>query len=103
MKNFFAKVVEFCKKVITKVVAFCKYIGIDGLLHLCITALLVEACYIVMPLHISALVTLLVSIVGKEVVWDLILGKGTTDLKDIACDIWGTMCGLLLLLFLGCC
>jgi hypothetical protein len=30
---------------------------------------------------------------GKEVVWDGLLGKGTKDRKDLTSDIWGTLVG----------
>lgn len=49
-----------------------------------------------MPLEYSAFLTLLVSIVGKEGVWDWLLKKGTPDLDDIIADIFGTFVGAIL-------
>lgn len=59
-------------------------------------ALVVVLVLFRMPLEYSAFLTLLVSIVGKEGIWDGLMKKGTPDLADICADIFGTFVGAIL-------
>lgn len=91
------------KEFLKEVVNLFKDAGMDAWLHFCVTAILVVLLKVVMPLHYSAFVTLVISILGKEIIWDAILKKGVPSLKDVCFDIWGTMFGCILLLLLGAC
>lgn len=72
-------------------------IAMDKIYHfLACMALVVVLVLFRMPLEYSAFLTLLVSIVGKEGIWDWLLKKGTPDLDDIIADIFGTFVGCIL-------
>ena len=71
-----------------------EYIGQDGLLHILCCIVLVSVIDIVLPLWVAVLITAAVA-VGKELVWDLWLGKGTFDKKDLLCDLIGIAIGTL--------
>lgn len=73
---------------------FRDYFGIDGLLHIICSTVLVSLLDLILPLIFSIIITLLIGI-GKEVVWDKMLGKGTYDKKDIIADIIGILIGIL--------
>lgn len=81
----------------------CEYIGkaiscagADGMLHLAVSALLMVALGWMRPLWIAVLLVLTTGI-GKEC-YDYISGKGTAEFKDIICDCFGILLGLLLVL-----
>lgn len=69
-------------------------IGQDGLLHILCSNLLVVAINLILPLWFAVVVTAIAGL-GKELVWDKILGRGTCDKKDILCDIVGIIIGCL--------
>ena len=70
------------------------YFGVDGLLHIVCSALIVGVAGVLMPLWAAVLVAALVG-VGKEVVYDRMLGKGTFDRKDLLADAVGIIIGAL--------
>ena len=70
------------------------YIGQDGLLHILCCIVLVGVIDIVLPLWVAVLITAAVA-VGKELVWDLWLGKGSPSWKDLLCDLIGIAIGTL--------
>lgn len=69
-------------------------IGQDGLLHILCCIVLVSIIDIVLPLWVAVLITAAVA-VGKELVWDLWLGKGSPSWKDLLCDLIGIAIGTL--------
>ena len=71
-----------------------EYIGQDGLLHILCCIVLVSVIDIVLPLWVAVLITAAVA-VGKELVWDLWLGKGSPSWKDLLCDFVGIIIGCL--------
>ena len=71
-----------------------EYIGQDGLLHILCCIVLVSVIDIVLPLWVAVLITAAVA-VGKELVWDLWLGKGSPSWKDLLCDLIGIAIGTL--------
>lgn len=70
------------------------FFGVDGLLHIVCSALIVGVAGVFMPLWAAVLVAALVG-VGKEVVYDRMLGKGTFDRKDLLADAVGIIIGAL--------
>lgn len=70
------------------------YIGQDGLLHILCCIVLVSIIDIVLPLWVAVLITATVA-VGKELVWDKLLGKGSPSWKDLLCDFVGIIIGCL--------
>lgn len=70
---------------ITKIL---NYFGLDGLLHILCSLVLCALLSAFLPVWAAAAITLLVGI-GKELVWDLWLKKGTPQWKDIIADIVG--------------
>ena len=69
-------------------------VGVDGLLHVLTCKVMVDAVDLIAPLW-AALVVAAVVAIGKEVVWDKLLKKGTYDKKDILCDAVGILLGLI--------
>ena len=69
-------------------------IGQDGLLHILCCIVLVSIIDIVLPLWVAVLITAAVA-AGKELVWDLWLGKGAPSWKDLLCDFVGIIIGCL--------
>lgn len=71
------------------------YFGQDGLAHILASLVLCAVLGAFLPLWAAVLVTLAMG-VAKELVWDLWLGKGTAEWKDIISDITGTVIGVTL-------
>lgn len=69
-------------------------IGQDGLLHIICCAVLVGVINLFAPLWVAIIATVVIG-VGKEVVWDKWLGRGTFDKKDLLCDLVGILIGCL--------
>lgn len=70
------------------------YIGQDGLLHILCCIVLVSVINIVTPLWVAILATAAVA-AGKEFVWDKLMRKGTSEKKDLLCDLAGIIIGCL--------
>lgn len=68
------------------------YIGKDGLLHIVCSAVITFVLNLIMPLWIAVLITAIIGI-GKEIVYDKMLGKGTFYKKDLICDAIGIVIG----------
>ncbi len=68
--------------------------GIDGLLHVIISAMIVLIMQIIAPWWVAVSVAILIG-VGKELIWDLWLRKGQIQVKDLICDAVGIIIGCL--------
>lgn len=68
------------------------YFGTDGLLHILCSLILVCIFDIFFPLIIAILLTAIIGI-GKEVIYDKLLKKGTFDKKDLIADLIGIILG----------
>ena len=68
--------------------------GVDGLLHVIISALIVLIVQIFTPWWAAVLVAFLIG-VAKELIWDLWLRKGQMQVKDLVCDAVGILIGCL--------
>ena len=76
---------------ITKVL---DYFGADGLLHIVCSAILTSVLSWLAPLWLAALATLIVG-VGKEIIYDKLMKRGTPQWKDLVADIVGIAIGCL--------
>ena len=70
---------------ITKVL---DYFGTDGLLHMLCSAILTSVLSWLAPLWLAALATLIVG-VGKEIIYDKLMKRGTPQWKDLVADLRG--------------
>ena len=70
------------------------YFGYDGLKHVIASNVTVVVLNLIFPLWIAVLVSALAG-VGKEVVWDKLMKKGTFDKKDLIADAVGIIIGCL--------
>ena len=70
------------------------YFGYDGLKHVIASNVMVVVLNLILPLWLAVLVAALVG-VGKEVVWDKLMKKGTFDKKDLIADAVGIIIGCL--------
>lgn len=68
--------------------------GIDGLLHVIVSVLIVLIVQIFSPWWAAVLVAIIAGI-AKELVWDLWLRKGQIQFKDLICDAVGIIIGCL--------
>ena len=73
------------------------WFGTDGLAHVLVSLVLCAVLAAFLPWWAAVIITLAVG-VAKEFVWDLWLKRGTCDLKDIVCDIAGTLLGITIVL-----
>lgn len=70
------------------------YFGYDGLKHVVASNVMVVVLNLILPLWVAVLVAALAG-VGKEVVWDKLMKKGTFDKKDLIADAVGIIIGCL--------
>lgn len=70
------------------------YFGYDGLKHVIASNVMVVVLNLILPLWVTVLVAALAG-VGKEVVWDKLMKKGTFDKKDLIADAVGIIIGCL--------
>ena len=70
------------------------YFGYDGLKHIIASNVMVIVLNLILPLWVAVLVAALAG-VGKEVVWDKLMKKGTFDKKDLIADAVGIIIGCL--------
>ena len=77
-----------------------KYFGQDGLTHILVSLVLCAVLGAFLPLWAAVLVTLAMG-VAKELVWDLWLGKGTAEWRDMVSDAVGVLLGVALVLLNG--
>ena len=70
-----------------------KHIGMDGMMHICISALACSLLKLVIPCWIAMLIVLMIGI-AKEI-YDKVSHKGTPEVKDLFCDIVGIVIGAL--------
>lgn len=71
----------------------------DKTLHFTISAILTIVLGMFLGFWWGVVLTLLIGI-GKEVIWDYLLGKGCPDLADINADLGGVAVGTFLLICL---
>lgn len=84
------------RKLLSPLRAFCKYIRTDGLLHICVTALLLLFFGWLKPLWLPNLIVFCIGLL-KEI-WDAVTGRGTAEWHDVICDVLGLVVGNLYLL-----
>lgn len=70
------------------------YFGFDGLKHVIASNVIVVLINVFLPLWIAVVIAAAVGI-GKEVVWDKMLKKGTFDKKDLIANLVGIAIGCL--------
>lgn len=70
------------------------YIGLDGMAHIIVSAVLLLILQIFLPWYVSVPAVLLIGI-AKELIYDKWMKKGTPQWKDIICDIVGIAIGCL--------
>lgn len=70
------------------------YFGYDGLKHVIASNVMVVVLNLILPMWVAVLVAALAG-VGKEVVWDKLMKKGTFDKKDLIADAVGIIIGCL--------
>ena len=70
------------------------YFGYDGLKHVIASNVMVVVLNLILPLWVAVFVAALAG-VGKEVVWDKLMNKGTFDKKDLIADAVGIIIGCL--------
>ena len=70
------------------------YFGYDGLKHVIASNVMVVVLNLILPLWVAVFVSALAG-VGKEVVWDKLMKKGTFDKKDLIADAVGIIIGCL--------
>ena len=81
--------------IMTKIVTWIKNnVGVDGLLHLLVCKIIVDAVEIFAPLWAGVTVAV-VAALAKEFIWDMLFKKGTYDKKDMLCDAVGILLGLI--------
>jgi hypothetical protein len=68
--------------------------GIDGLLHVIVSVLIVLIVQIFGPWWVAVLAALLAGL-AKEYIWDKWLKRGTFEVKDLKCDLTGIVLGCL--------
>lgn len=67
----------------------------DKVYHFVVCFVMVALFRCFLPLHLAAFLPLVIAIVGKEMIWDWLLKKGTPDIADVCFDIFGVFCGTL--------
>lgn len=70
------------------------YFGQDGLLHIICSSILVGIFNLFFPLLIAIIITAVIGI-GKELIYDKLMKKGTCDKKDIISNLIGISLGCL--------
>lgn len=70
------------------------YFGTDGLLHMLCSSVLVSVINWFAPLWLAALLALLIG-VGKEIIYDKLMKRGTPQWKDLVADLVGIAIGCL--------
>lgn len=70
------------------------YFGYDGLKHVIASNVMVVVLNLILPMWVAVLVAALAG-VGKEIVWDKLMKKGTFDKKDLIADAVGIIIGCL--------
>lgn len=70
------------------------YFGMDGLLHIICSIIIVRFSDLFLPLWTAALIAAVIG-VSKEIIWDKLLKKGTFDKKDMIADAIGIAIGCL--------
>lgn len=71
-----------------------KYFGIDGLLHIICSNLIVVLLNLLLPLWVAVIIAIVIGLV-KEFVYDKALNNGTCDNKDLIADAIGIVIGCL--------
>lgn len=79
---------------------FFRWIGKGGALHMLCCFAIVTAVAHLADAGIAVFVALLAALF-KEIIWDAWMGKGTFEWHDIACDLFGTLIGAVIVLIGG--
>ena len=73
------------------------WFGQDGLAHVLASLVLCGVLGAFLPLWAAVVITLAVGFI-KELVWDLWLGKGTAEWRDMVSDTVGIVLGVLIII-----
>ena len=68
------------------------YFGTDGLLHILCSIVAMTFLGFFLPLWLTIVIVLLIGI-GKELIYDKLMGKGTPSWKDLLADVIGIVIG----------
>lgn len=68
------------------------WFGTDGLAHILVSLVLCGVLSAVLPVWAAVLTTMAIGI-GKELVWDWWMKKGTCEVRDALSDAIGTIIG----------
>jgi len=82
------------RKLLSLLKSFFRWVRNDGLLHICVTAILFMLFAWIRPLWIPNLIVLSIGIF-KEV-YDLVTDRGTAEVHDVICDLMGLVLGNLI-------
>lgn len=77
------------------------YFGSDGLLHILCSLVLATLIAAFLPIWAAAAITLAIGI-GKELIYDLLLKKGTPQWKDIISDLTGIAAAVMIAVLYMC-
>lgn len=70
------------------------YFGYDSLLHIIASSIIMGVSNLFLPVWMAIAITAAIGI-GKEIIYDKLLDKGTCDFKDIVADAIGIGIGIL--------
>lgn len=73
------------------------WFGTDGLAHVLVSLVLCGVLSAAFPVWAAVLATMAIGI-GKELLWDKLLKKGTCEVRDALSDAIGTILGALIAL-----
>ena len=77
-----------------RLMMFFKLLGIDKYAHIIVCALLVGVLKYITGAGVAVLLVMALAI-GKEIVWDKLLGKGDASIGDVWADIIGVFLGVM--------
>lgn len=66
------------------------YVGMDGLLHIVISAIIASVLQLCMPVVLAIVLTLAIGL-AKECIYDGAMGKGSPTKKDMLCNAAGVV------------
>lgn len=69
------------------------YFGADGLAHIIVCNALVAFLSLVLPVWVAVVATAVIG-VGKELLWDKLMRRGSCEAKDLLADAIGIILGI---------
>lgn len=73
---------------------FINYFRADGLAHIIVCSVIVSLLSLIIPVWIAIAVTATIGI-GKELIWDKLLHRGSFEVKDLIADCIGIILGII--------